>query len=98
MAAYMIGDIEVLDAERYPDYARQAAPTVARYGGRYLARGGRTVVKEGDAPAHRVVILEFPSLAQALAWYESEEYRPARALRQEYARSRIVFVEGAPAV
>src|SRR5690349_6290648 len=96
MAAYKIGNIEVLDAEHYPEYARLAAPTVAKYGGRYLARGGATEVKVGDTKAHRVVILEFPDLARALAWYDSEEYRPARALRQRYARASIMFVEGAP--
>lgn len=96
MAAYMIGNIEVLDAEHYPEYAKLAAPTVAKYGGRYLARGGSTAVKEGDAKAHRVVILEFPTLARALEWYDSEEYRPARALRQRYARASIMFVDGAP--
>lgn len=92
----MIANIEVTDPERYPDYVRQAAPTVAKYGGRYLVRGGATTVKEGEAPVHRVVILEFPSLAQALAWYDSDEYRPARTLRQAAARSQITFVEGVP--
>ena len=79
MAAYMIGNIEVLDAEHYPEYAKLAAPTVAKYGGRYLARGGSTAVKEGDAKAHRVVILEFPTLARAL----DASVRQYRLLRGE---------------
>lgn len=97
MSAYVIANIEVTNAERYPEYVKLAGSTPARYGGRYLVRGGWAVVKEGDAPVHRLVILEFPSMEQALTWYDSDEYRAARELRHAYARSQITFVEGVPA-
>jgi len=95
VAAYVIVDIEVIDPATYDEYKRLAPPTVAQYGGRYLARGGAKEVLEGSWTPHRLVILEFESLAQAKAWVNSEEYRPARILRQRSARSQMVVIEGA---
>ena len=98
MSAYAVANIEITDPVRYPEYVRSAGPTLARYGGRYLVRGGTTTVKEGAPEIHRLVIIEFPSMAQALAWYDSPEYAPARVLRHAAARSEFTFVEGvAPA-
>ena len=97
MAAYVIAHIEVTDPAGYTEYVRQVPATVTRYGGRYLARGGRTERLEGDAPIHRMVILEFPSLEQARRWYDSPEYRPIRAIRQANSRGQIVVLEGLPA-
>lgn len=94
MTAYVIVDIEVTDPVGYEDYKRLAAPTVAQYGGKYLARGGATEVLEGEWQPKRLVILEFESLERAKAWLNSEEYRPARQLRHRYARSNMVVVAG----
>ena len=95
MAAYVIVDIEVTDPDSYEEYRRLAPPTLGQYGGRYLARGGTTEVLEGSWAPHRLVILEFENVAQAKAWANSEEYRPARILRQRSARSQMVVIEGA---
>lgn len=94
MTAYVIVDIEVTDPVGYEEYKRLAAPTVAQYGGKYLARGGATEVLEGEWQPKRLVILEFESLERAKAWLNSEEYRPARQLRHRYARSNMVVVAG----
>lgn len=94
MAAYLVANIEVTDPEGYREYARQAGPTVAKYGGRYLVRGGPAQLKEGEWQIHRLVVVEFPSMERALAWYDSPEYAPVKPLRQRYARSRMAFVEG----
>ena len=94
MSAYVILDIEVTDPAGYAAYKQLAPPTVALYGGKYLARGGHTEVLEGTWPAGRVVVLEFPSLEQAKAWMNSPEYAPAWALRKRYARSKTILVEG----
>lgn len=94
MTAYVIVDIEVTDPVGYEDYKKLAAPTVAQYGGKYLARGGATEVLEGEWQPKRLVILEFESLERAKAWLNSEEYRPARQLRHRYARSNMVVVAG----
>jgi uncharacterized protein (DUF1330 family) len=94
MPAYVIVDIEVTDPARYEDYKKLAPGAVAAYGGQYLARGGQTEVLEGTWQPKRLVILEFASVAQAKAWVDSAEYRPARELRQQSARSNMVVVEG----
>jgi uncharacterized protein (DUF1330 family) len=94
MSAYVIVDIEVTDAEGYEEYKKLAAPTVAQFGGKYLARGGATEVLEGEWQPKRLVILEFENIERAKAWLNSEEYRPARALRHRYARSNMVVVAG----
>jgi uncharacterized protein (DUF1330 family) len=94
MAAYVINDMVVTDPDLFEDYKRLSPPTVAAYGGRFLARGGALESLEGDWSPKRLVILEFPSVAQARAWLDSPEYAPARALRQRAARSNMLVVEG----
>ncbi len=96
MAAYIFLNIDVTDPERYADYAKQAPGTVAQYGGRYLARGGRADALEGSIPARRVVILEFPSYEQAQAWITSPEYAGPKALRHSASTSHAWIVDGAP--
>jgi uncharacterized protein (DUF1330 family) len=93
MAAYVIAEIEVTDVAGYEEYRKQVPPVIARYGGRYIARGGETVSLEG-APPHRTVILEFPTLADAKAWWECAEYQALKAIRDRTARSRLVAVTG----
>jgi uncharacterized protein (DUF1330 family) len=95
MPAYVIVDIEVTDAEGYKEYVQRAPEAVKRYGGRYLARGGKTEVLEGEWQPKRLVILEFPDMERAKAWLNSPEYAPARAMRHKYARSNMVVIEGA---
>lgn len=94
MAAYVLVQIDITDPIRYDEYKRLAGPTVTAFGGRYLARGGTTDVLEGDREAGRVVILEFPSAAQARQWWNSDEYRAPKAMRQAAARTEMILVEG----
>ena len=94
MAAYLIGDVEVVDAAGFGEYQRQVPATVAAYGGRYLARGGAVETLEGSWSPKRCVILEFPSMAQLKVWWDSPEYVPLRALRERTTRSSIVVTEG----
>jgi uncharacterized protein (DUF1330 family) len=94
MTAYVIVDIEITDPEGYKEYVRRAPEAVKLYGGKYLARGGANETLEGEWQANRLVILEFPSVDQAKAWLTSDEYAPARALRQKYAKTNMVVVEG----
>lgn len=93
MTVYVIVDIEVTDPHGYAEYKNLAPAAVALYGGRYIARGGKTETLEGDWHPNRLVILEFPSIEQAKAWLNSPEYAPARAMRHQYANSRMVVVE-----
>jgi uncharacterized protein (DUF1330 family) len=94
MTAYVIVDVDVHDPERYVRYRELAKPVVEAFGGKYLARAGRTETLEGDWAPTRLVILEFPSVEQAHAWLNSEEYREARALRHATATTRMVVIEG----
>lgn len=94
MAAYVIANIHVTDAERYEAYKVQAAASIAEHGGRYLARGGKHEVLEGHWSPHRLVILEFGTYEAAIAWYESQEYDAPKDLRQKIAVSEIVVVDG----
>lgn len=94
MAAYVIGEIEIIDPQAYQEYAKGVPATIAQYGGKYLVRGGRVEPKEGGWDPKRVVVLEFASLDQARKWYDSPEYVPLRTLRQRAARGKLIFVEG----
>jgi uncharacterized protein (DUF1330 family) len=92
--AYVIVDMDITDPERYADYRELAATAVEAGGGRYLARGGTTEILEGDRVPHRIVILEFPDLQTARAWYDSPAYLAARAAREGAAIGSFIAVEG----
>ena len=94
MPAYVIALVEVLDPTRYPEYKEIAQRAVAAFGGRYIARGGRVEVLEGEWEPKRTVILEFDNMERAKAWWESELYREGKALRQSITRSTLLLVEG----
>ena len=94
MTAYVIVDINVTDPIRYEDYKRLAAPTVELYGGKYIARGGKTETLEGDWSPTRLVILEFDNMEQAKTWLNSTEYSAARGLRHQTATTNMVAIEG----
>ena len=96
MAAYVIGEIEVTDPQVYEEYRRQVPAVVAKYGVRFIVRGGAVEPLEGGWSPKRVVALEFPSMEQARKWYHSPEYTPLVALRQKASRGRLLLVEGAP--
>ena len=94
MAAYIVVEVEVQDKERYETYKRMVPPSLAAYGGRFLVRGGEVETLEGEWSPGRVVILEFPSAERAKAWWGSEEYAEAKALRQATAQTRMILVAG----
>jgi uncharacterized protein (DUF1330 family) len=92
--AYWIARVDVRDPETYKSYVETAKPAFARHQAKFLARGGRTEVLEGKARA-RNVIIEFPSMEEALACYNSPEYTAARAIRQTVSDGEFVLVESA---
>ena len=94
MPAYIIVDVEITEKEGYEEYRSQVPATIAAYGGRFLVRGGALEVLEGTWSPKRCVILEFPSLEQAKAWYHSPEYKPLLALRERSATTNLILVEG----
>jgi uncharacterized protein (DUF1330 family) len=94
MPAYLIAEIDVTDPAGFEEYRQLVPATIQQYGGRFLVRGGAVEALEGDWQPKRVVVTEFPSLEQARRWYNSEEYREAKALRFKTARSKVILVEG----
>jgi uncharacterized protein (DUF1330 family) len=94
MPAYVFANIEVTDPALYEEYRKGVSATIAQYGGRYLVRGGAAEALEGSYTPRRVVILEFPSVERAKAWWDSPEYRPLRAIRQRASRGDLMLAEG----
>jgi uncharacterized protein (DUF1330 family) len=96
MPAYIIVDITISDPVAYERYRQLAPPSIAAYGGRYLARGGAIEALEGDWSPSRLVVLEFESMDRARAWWRSPEYAPAKALRFQCAEADMLLIQGLP--
>lgn len=94
MAAYVVIQVNVTDPEKYSEYKKLSPDTVAQFGGKFLARGGRSEDLEGKRPYDRLVILEFPSYSDAQAWYRSPEYQAAKAVREGAGEGVFTVVEG----
>jgi len=92
--AYIIAQATVTDPAQYEGYKALAGAAVAKYGGKYIVRGGATHLLEGDWAPPRLVILEFESVEQAKRFYDSPEYRAARQQRQGAAQMNMLVVEG----
>ena len=93
MSAYVIVEVDVTNPDGYEEYRPLAGESVARHGGRFLVRGGKTEIWEGEWSA-RIVVLEFDDLDAARAWYFSDDYQAAAAIRQRNSTARMIAVEG----
>ena len=91
---YVIAQITVTDPETYPKYVALVQPILNKYGGEFLVRGGRSESYEGTPPGERNVVIRFPSYEAAQAWYHSDDYAEARALRMSASTSVQTIVEG----
>ena len=94
MAAYMIANVEIIDAENMKKYMQATPEVVKKYSGRFLVRGGEIWVAEGRWTPKRLVILEFESFEKAKEFWHSAEYAPLKALRQSSANTDMIFVDG----
>ncbi len=94
MAAYIYVNLDVTDPAGMAAYRAEVPATIAKFGGRYLARGGAAERLEGEQPLHRQVLLEFPDMAALKAWYDSDAYRPLKDLRQRCGSAEVVAFEG----
>jgi uncharacterized protein (DUF1330 family) len=94
MPAYVVVQITVEDPVRYAEYVGIAPPSIAAHGGRYLVRGGASEILEGSWLPPRLVVLEFPTVEHARAWWASPEYAPARTLRRQSASTEMLLIEG----
>lgn len=95
MSVYMIIEAkEVMDKNKYMEYVQQVPPLVEKFGGKYLARGGKVTVVSGDWNPGRVIIIEFASMEKFNAWWSSPEYRLVAPLREQSAKVNAVIIEG----
>ena len=94
MTAYIIANVTVTDPVRYEDYKRFSSLAIQAHGAEVCVRGGKVEVLEGDWTPDRLVVLKFPSVEKARAFYDSTEYVKARAARAGAAVMRMVLVEG----
>lgn len=94
MKAYWIAHVDISDLEQYQQYTQRAPAAFKAYGGKFLARGGRSEALEGRSTPQRSVVIEFDSYEQALACYRSAEYQDACSRRQEVAKAEVIIVEG----
>ena len=94
MPAYIIVEIEVTDPAGYEEYKNLAGATVEKMGGKYIVRGGRTEVLEGEWQPKRIVVLEFPTIGRAKEWLNCDEYREPRKMRHRTAKTNMIVVEG----
>ena len=94
MSAYVIVEIEIHNRSLYKEYTELTPSTIKAFNGRFVVRGGKTKVLEGDWNPKRIVVLEFPSADMANSWWNSKEYSSAREKRQQAASTRMIIVEG----
>lgn len=94
MPAYVIVEIDIHDPHSYEEYKTLTPASIAAYDGRFIVRGAQTESLEGDWNPQRIVVLEFPSVARAKEWWGSEEYAPAKSIRQAASTTKMIVVEG----
>ena len=95
MSVYLIANIRVHDLERYKGYVSAVPAIIAKHGGTYRVRGGETTPLEGRWRPDRLVVIEFPDRAAALAFYDDPDYAPFKALRQSITDASVVLADGA---
>ena len=95
MAAYVLAEIEITNPVGYKEYTTHVPATIAKYGGRFLVRGGAAEVLEGEWPQRRRVLIEFPSMDTAKKWWNSPDYEKPKALRRANSTGRLLLLEGA---
>ena len=94
MAAFLIARVSVTDWDKYNQYMKVTPGIIAKYGGKFIVRGGQTVTLEGPTEKWRIVVVEFPDLEKAKEFYYSQDYTDAKTLREGAALAQFVAVEG----
>lgn len=94
MSAYVVGMVAIHDPETYKKYTAKTPALIAKYGGKFLARGGDIQTLEGEPFTDRMVIIEFPSQEDLQGWYNDPDYQDAIVIRQSASNGRLMTVEG----
>jgi len=95
MKAYVIVEVSIIDKIIYEEYKKLTPAAIAAFDGKFIVRGGKTETLEGDWQPERMVVVEFPSVEKAKAWWHSDQYSMAKAIRQQSAHTKMLIVEGA---
>ena len=95
MPAYVLAEIEITNPEGYKEYTAQVPATITKYGGRFVVRGGKAHVLEGEWPERRRVLIEFPTVDAARQWWDSSEYAKPKEMRRANSKGRLLLLEGA---
>lgn len=96
MPAYLIAEHRITDPQRFEEYRSKVVPLIESFGGRYITRAGSHRVLDGTWQPTRVVVIEFPDMAQLEAWYRSPEYQPLIALRRGAGEDVLIAIDGVP--
>jgi len=94
MVAYIIVEIETTDEALMAEYRKHTPGAIAKFGGKFIVRGGKTRTLEGDWTPPRVVVLEFPTFEKAEEFYDSDHYKPILAMRLKAGKSKAILVDG----
>jgi uncharacterized protein (DUF1330 family) len=94
MPTYVVGDIHITDPAAYQTHVPGALATIARFGGRVVAGGGKIDLLEGGPMPARIFIIEFPSADAARRWYRSDDYQAALKVRLAASHGRVFLIEG----
>ena len=94
MAAYIIVEVETTDEALMTEYRKHTPGAVAKFGGKFIVRGGKTRSLEGGWKPSRIVVLEFPTYEKAQEFYDSEHYKPILAMRLKAGKSKAIIVDG----
>jgi len=94
MSAYIIAFVDVIDRDRYAQYMKVTPSIIAQFGGKFIARGGKTQTLEGPQENRRVVLIEFPTFELASGFYHSEQYGQTKKMRAGAATATFVLVDG----
>jgi uncharacterized protein (DUF1330 family) len=94
MPTYVIGDLHITDPAAYEAHVPRALATIARFGGRVIAGGGKVDLLEGDPMPERIFIIEFLTTDAARRWYQSDDYQEALKIRRSASHGRVLLIEG----
>jgi uncharacterized protein (DUF1330 family) len=94
MPAFVIVEVAIKDPEAYEAYKKLTPASIAAYKSKFIVIGGNPAALEGDWKPGRLVVLQFPDVEHANQWWNSEEYAPAKVIRQGAATTRMILVEG----
>ena len=94
MSAYVIAQVNIINNEPYKEYVSKASPIVKKYEGKFLVRGGDFENVLGNWNDERTVIISFPNYNKAIAWYNSDEYKPIRKIREINSTGNVIIING----